>query len=300
VSATAQRLHPSSGLEILEALTRAAESAVVDLVERSAVRFEDINAGGGGAFFVGWNDWQWAHLPDEALPFVGPAREAHRTWLGLAMIAFRKGASSMKPVEELSEWLQRLIDQPNGTLPRGAPGRSIEEIVGKHRQHVETFLGAVKRLSTAHGKDEQLLVADTSALLDRPDLQDWKLDGTAWTVVLVSQVLSELDEKKRDPRTADAANKISRQVDSFDGRGDTFTGVRLAGKLSYRDIPISPNMEETLPWLRADTPDDIIIASALELVTADLRSRVAVLASDRNVRIKARRAGLSTVATSQL
>jgi hypothetical protein len=44
----------------------------------------------------------------------------------------------------------------------------------------------------------------------------------------------------------------------------------------------------------------LIIAAAVELVTRDLRGRVAVLASDRNVRNKARLAGLTTIATSQL
>src|SRR6185312_5241783 len=117
---------------------------------------------------------------------------------------------------------------------------------------------------TAHGADERLLVADTSTLLDRPDLQDWRLDGGAWTVVLVPQVLSELDERKRDTRTAEAAQKVIRQIDEFGRRGDTFAGVPLAGKLRLREVPRSPDMAATLPWLRADTPDDVIVAAALE------------------------------------
>jgi hypothetical protein len=52
-----------------------------------------------------------------------------------------------------------------------------------------------------------LLVADTSALLDRPDPHNWKLDGQAWTVVFTPQVLAELDERKRDPHTRAAAQK---------------------------------------------------------------------------------------------
>lgn len=59
-------------------------------------------------------------------------------------------------------------------------------------------------------------------------------------------------------------------------------------------------MQRTLPWLRAETPDDRIVASALELMLRNLRGRVALLASDRNVRNKARLAGLSTVRTDQL
>jgi predicted ribonuclease YlaK len=131
-------------------------------------------------------------------------------------------------------------------------------------------------------------------------MQDWKLDHGAWTVVLVPQVLAELDEKKRDPRVAQAADKVIRQLDGFDRRGDTFTGVPLAGRLRVREVAVGPDMERPLPWLRADTPDDRIIASALELVLRNLRGRVALLASDRNVRNKARLAGLSIVRTDQL
>jgi hypothetical protein len=65
------------------------------------------------------------------------------------------------------------------------------------------------------------LVADTSALFDRPDLQNWKLDGGAWTVVFVPQVLAELDDKKRDPRLTAAADKVIRRLDDLGRRGDT-------------------------------------------------------------------------------
>lgn len=92
-----------------------------------------------------------------------------------------------------------------------------------------------------------LLVADTSALLDRPNLQNWSLDVARWTLVLVPQVLSELDERKRDSRTRDAAQKVINQIDDLDRRGDTLTGVRLAGKVMFCEIPYSPDMTEPCP-----------------------------------------------------
>jgi PIN domain len=290
----------ANGLDILDRLAGDTRAAVEALLEISALRYDDINAQ-GGAFFVGWNVWQWQPLPDEAQPLVGAARRAHDELFSFAEIVFRAGAPDRaETVTELSQWLLRLIEQPNGTLPNGAPGSSIEQIIEGVGPALDAFLVDVARLPTAHGADERLLVADTSALLDRPDLQNWTLDGGAWTMVLVPQVVSELDDRKRDLRTADAAQKVIRQIDEFDRRGDTFSGVPLAGKLRLREVPRSPDMAATLPWLRADTPDDLIVAAALELVTRDLRGRVAVIASDRNVRNKARLAGLTTIATSQL
>jgi hypothetical protein len=291
---------PLSGLEILDRLARRAQQTVDALLARSDVRYEDINAG-GGIIFIGWNDWQWQPLPDDAQPLVGAARRAHDELRDYAAMIFQAGAlDRTKTVDDLSRWLLGLIEQPNGTYPHGAPASSIEKITSLVRPRVDEFLAEAARLPTAHGTDERLLVADTSALLDRPDLQDWKLDGGRWTVVLVPQVLSELDERKRDPRTADAAQKMIRQIEEFDRRGDTFVGVPLAPKLRVREIAQSPDMSRALPWLRSDTPDDLIIATALELLARDLQGRVAILASDRNVRNKARMAGLTTVATNQL
>lgn len=165
---------------------------------------------------------------------------------------------------------------------------------------IEEYRSTIHRLPSAYGKGERLLVVDTSALLDRPDLQNWKLDGGRWTVVFLPQVHSELDDRKRDDRTRDAAQKVIRQVEDFDRRGDTFEGVPLAGCLAVREVAISPDMHETLPWLRADVPDDAIIAGALELWWRDLTSRVAITASDRNVRNKARLAGLGAVHPNDL
>lgn len=293
-------INPRSGIEIVRSRVQSVNDALAALLELSAVRYEDINAG-GGAFFIGWNKWQWQPLPDDAQPLVGAARRAHDELSSFAAMVFRAGAPDrVNVVDELSQWLLRLIEQPNGSYPEGAPASSIPQIVAGVAPRLDEFMTRVERLPTAHGKDERLLVADTSALLDRPDLQNWTLDGGSWTIVLVPQVLAELDERKRDPRTAEPADKVIRQLNDLDRRGDTFAGVPLAGMLTIREIAASPDMDSTLPWLQVDTPDDVIIAAALELVLRELRARVGLLASDRNVLNKGRMAGLSTVRTNQL
>ena len=80
----------------------------------------------------------------------------------------------------------------------------------------------------------------------------------------------------------------------------TLVGVPLSGKLRYREVAITADMSRALPWLRPDVPDDLIIANTLELVWRDLTARIAVAASDRNVRNKARLAGLSTIRPTEL
>lgn len=293
-------LQPSSGLEILERLAARAVETLTALLRRSAIGYHDINAN-SDFVVIGWNKWRWKPLPDDAQPLVGDARRAHDELVSFARLAFTVAAPDrIRAVDDLSSALLRLIEQPNGSLPAGPPSNNVDEIIAGVEPRVAGFLAEVARLPTAHGNNERLLVADTSALLDRPQMQDWRLDGGPWTVVFVPQVLAELDDKKRDPRVAAAADKVIRQLDEFDRRGDTFVGVPLAGRLRAREIAVGPDMTRTLPWLNAETPDDLIVASALELVLRDLRGRVALLASDRNVRNKARLAGLSTVATNQL
>lgn len=200
MSVETEPLQPASGLEILERLAHRARDAVRALLGRSAVRYEDINAD-GGLVFIGWNVWQWESLSDEAQPIAGAARRAHDDLVAFARVVFTAGAPDrIAAVEQLSDWLLRLVEQPNGSLPHGAPSGDVNEIAANVGSRIDDFLGEAAKLPTAHGKDERLLVADTSALLDRPLMQDWKIDGGPWTVVLVPQVLAELDDKKRDPR----------------------------------------------------------------------------------------------------
>lgn len=175
-------------------------------MDHSGVRHDNINAG-GGIFFVGWNDWQSNPLPDEAAPAVGAARSALKQSREFSASAARDAPDRLSELLEVEHTFECLIEQPNGSLPDGAPGSNIEKIRALLATRLEKHAAVVRRLPTAHGAGERLLVPDTSALLDRPDLQSWTVDGNAWTVVFTPQVLSELDERKRDSRTREEAQK---------------------------------------------------------------------------------------------
>jgi PIN domain len=287
-----------SGLDHFDALLDKLSDALGDLLDLSGVHHDDINANSSGVFVFGWNPSRWNALPPEAAPKVGAAREVLRELHDHSTNAARHAPDRAEEFTDLEAVFERLVEQPDTS--EGAPKSNIEKVREHANTAVEKYRGVVRQLPAAHGAGEKLLVADTSALLDRPNLQEWKIDGTSWAVVLMPQVLSELDERKRDPRTREAAQKVINQLDDFDRRGDLFSGVPLAGSLSVREVATSPDMNSTLSWLRSDVPDDAIIAGALELVWQDLTSRVAVTASDRNVRNKARLAGLGTIRPADL
>jgi hypothetical protein len=290
---------PLSGLEFADHLVADLGVALHAVLARSSVRFDDINAD-GGVIVIGWNKWQWVPLPDDAAPHVGQARKALARLREFSACAARDAPDRLSELADLEGAFEDLIEQPGGTYPGGAPQSTIEKIAEKLGRQLAEYPAIVRRIPSAHGAGQRILVVDTSALLDRPGLQDWVLDGQAWSVVFMPQVLSELDERKRDPHTRDAAQKVIRQLEEFDRRGDIAVGVPLAGKLTAREVTVSPDMSQTLPWLRADTPDDVIVAGALELRWEDLTSRIAVAASDRNVRNKARLAGLGVVRSAEL
>lgn len=291
---------PPSGLEHFDGLLDQLREALEQILAVSDVKYNDINAGSSSVFVMGWNKWQWTALPDSAAPLVGEAREAMRRLQEFSANAARRAPDRADELNKLETTLERIIEQPNGSHPNGAPKSTVDEVRPYVDAQVSEYRDAIGRLPTAHGSGERLLVVDTSAVLDRPDLQNWKLDGGAWTLVLLPQLHSELDDCKRDVRTRDAARKVINQIEEFDRRGDTFAGVPLAGKLTVREAPISPDMSQTLPWLRSEVPDDAFIAGALELAWQDLTSRIAITASDRNVRNKARLAGLGIVHPSRL
>lgn len=288
---------PPSGLDRFDQLLDQLCAALDELFDLSGTHYNDINRN-SDFVVLGWNPRRWNPLPPEAAPKVGVAREAFRKLKELAAAAARDAPDRTKELEGLEADLDVLIEQPDTST--GAPKADLEKIRSYAKERIKAYREVIRQLPTAHGSGEKLLVADTSALLDYPNLQEWRLDGSPWTLILLPQVLSELDEKKRDSRTRDAAQRVINQVEDFDRRGDTFLGVPLAGNLSVREVPISPNMDETLPWLRAEVPDDMIIAGALELALRDLTSRIVVTASDRNVRNKARLAGLGIIRPSAL
>ena len=281
-------LSGQSTLARLHALADELRPSLFGILDASTVKRQPFE----GA--IGWNEWHWGPMGDEGQPHARVARTLFSRWQALAAQAIRVGAPERESdFTEHNDSIKRVIEQQNDWFGIGAYHQGLEEVRARVVDALDAQKAVLDGLPTAHGTGEGLLVVDTSALLDRPDLQDWRFNGERWTVVVLPQVLSELDDKKRDPRTRDAATKVIRQMTDFARRGDTLTGVKLTGNLRYREVATSADMDATVPWLRSDVPDDHIIAGALDLACQDLTATVCVLASDRNLHNKARVAGLS-------
>src|SRR5262249_4002166 len=142
--------------------------------------------------------------------------------------------------------------------------------------------------------EELLLVPDTSALYRNPALEEWATDQRA-TLVLVPQVVRELDRHKVDhpnPDVRKKAESVIRRFEELANRGDTFAGVKLAGKLSFREVALDPDPNSI--GLHRENDDDRLLASALDLKWGTPAGRVLLVTADKNMRNKARFLDLAT------
>jgi hypothetical protein len=171
----------------------------------------------------------------------------------------------------------------------GAGNRSLEEWHAKVDEALDAQVALLAALPTARNPPRRLLIADTNTFLTHGDIERWALDGEAWTLIAVPQVVRELDDKKLDPRLKDKAQSAIRRFKEYGRRGDTLRGtVKIAGKLSFSEVALEPDMDRALPWLRADSPDDRLLASVIEIMWRELASSVALVTGDRNLQNKAR------------
>lgn len=300
VSTTDVRIATPSTLEGLNSLAADAERTLGAVLDRSRLIFHDINAG-GGVFFFGWSPWRWRPLEKEDQGLVKRAEDARQRWCEQALRAIKVGdAREVAAFERDFSLIERVLDRTDSSWS-GAPGSSIDEI----RVRVGEMFGRqrerIARLPTAQGAPRRVLVPDTNSFLARPDVENWRLDGGAWTIVAVPQVIRELDEKKRHTALSEKADKVIRRFNEYGRRGDTLHGdVPIAGRLRFHEVAVEADMDETLPRLRRGSGDDQLLASALELRWQDLQASVTILTGDRNLRNKARFARMSCLGNDLL
>ena len=267
-------------------------------LEHCAIRYEDINAG-GGALFLGWNSHRWSPLTVDAQGPLGRAREATEDLeldARLSVLASEPGR--LRALKDSLGLMFRVLEQSDDTS--GAPGSSIAAIGEGVTKCGVDVLDVIENLPSAHRAGGRLLVPDTNALAWAPDLTKWVVENPA-TLVLVPRVVEELDDlKMRDGSIGEKAKKLIRQLDGFDARGNTLEGIKVAGKLSLREVALHPDPDLALDWLRLDHADDSILAAALELGRRDLRADVALVTRDRNMKNRARHAGLPVVSLTDL
>lgn len=233
---------------------RVSAHAVLDV---SRIVYDDINRG-GGVVFVSWNARRWAPLSDEDRHLVPALIETCNSFREYASRAIEAGDDrKQKRFKELGSPIASLCKMEEQDWS-GAGNRSLDEWHGKVDEAVDAQVALLAALPTARNPPRRLLIADTNTFLTHGDIERWTLNGEAWTLIAVPQVVRELDDKKLDPRLKDKAQSAIRRFKEYGRRGDTLRGtVKIAGKLSFSEVALEPDMDRALPgWLAHDGGDD--------------------------------------------
>jgi len=189
------------------------------------------------------------------------------------------------------ETIRRSVEQEGTTW-----WKSRDEAVDGFRSLIEEIINTLENYFSG-STEEALAIADTNALIHNPNIEHWHFeDVEKFTIVLTPTVLSELDRHKMNHRNQEVREKASsviRRIKEYRRRGSLHNGVAvLQGRVALRLIGNEPNMDQSLPWLDSANADDRFLASAIDVMRADLATSAFIVTSDINLQNKAEMAGL--------
>ena len=137
-----------------------------------------------------------------------------------------------------------------------------------------------------------VVVPDTNAIIKEPDPTRYRtlVGSDAFTFLLLPTVLSELDKLKnlhRNPDFRDKTEKVITRIKGWRKQGSLSTGVVIDQSIQVRALHNEPDMKSTLNWLDPAISDDRLIASVLEIQSAQPADRVILITGDINLQNKA-------------
>lgn len=140
--------------------------------------------------------------------------------------------------------------------------------------------------------DETMLFLDTNSLLHYPPIKDvdWKgvSAGKRARLILCMQVVHELDTKKDDPRLADRAARIIKEVEAIlESGGQVKEGVRLEVfdyEIRAADFPDT---------LSPDSKDDRIVHTVKKYLERNPEAEAAVYTEDMGMRLRCKANGVA-------
>jgi len=209
-----------------------------------------------------------------------------RTLEQLLLVLFAKStASNVDSMRSALNVLKAVISMENLTWHR-TPIEAIKELRNQIAS-IENLLLAVFPENT----EDCYLVADTNILYQMPDFQKWVFQGIPKvTICLTPTVLQELDDHKTYHKNIEISRKartIINRIKELRTRGSLSVGVDVVrGSVRLVAFATESRPKETLPWLDERTPDDRIIASAIEIMQTHAGKPVFVLTSDVNLQNK--------------
>jgi hypothetical protein len=263
------------------------ETAYVEVLERSAIRYINPNTSESVVFFASASHYGWAPsdpaLEQARMQMLGRIR----LWRPLFELLFahptpevaRRHADAL---DHLERWLVR-SDHWDHSIPARIP-----DAVARLRASTQVLRTARDLLPPDTFGTRA--VVDTNALLDDPDLAAYQPTlGHRYMVHVLPVVLRELDDHKRAGRTPElreAAKRADRRLKGLRDNGDVTVGAKVNGDVWAVFEHVEPRREGLPSWVDLDVPDDRFLASTLLLQSDHPGSALVVVTSDLNLQTK--------------
>lgn len=213
-----------------------------------------------------------------------------------------------KPITIVEQY-KKLKDYFITIIKRTSSGWDVPDTIESAMTALESNSDELEMLLerlAAFGESSVVIVPDTNALITNHRLETYGKqigDIEAWTVIITSTVLSELDELKVKGNNNDFKDKVKKTIKFLKGlrkQGDVHEGVRIYGKaVLVKWLAVEPQMDKTLPWLDKDNNDDRLIASCWEIQIKNPSATVILMTEDINLQSKAQLAKLPFVEPQQ-
>jgi rRNA maturation endonuclease Nob1 len=234
----------------------------------------------------------WNKLPPEGkqlqaklLPKVDQFIELIRT------LILNLPNGEQKKINGLLKTIRNSIEQEGQTW-----WKTVDEAVSKFHGAVDNLIIIFKNYY-GESANNVITIPDTNALLHNPDIEHWQFEEIdKFTIILTPTILSELDKHKVNHRSENVrktAGSVIRKIKEYRRRGSLHEGVAIVKNRVYlRSIAVEPNMSQSLSWFNADNSDDRFLATAIEVMRANLSCPVFIVTADINMQNKAEMAAI--------
>ena len=245
--------------------------------------------------------YRWAKLPAELEreqnQVLKDFEEWHSDFCRLFQNATKDEEMQLKKLYlDMDSWIKYRIVS-------GIP-RSADEAVALFGGTCDQFSKFLDNIEPT-GNSDTILVVDTSAIIDCPDISRMisTLDTIGATLIIPSTTISELDSLKTGKRDESFRKRLTaaiRTLNEMITKGNVLDGIPLPNGSILKMLAAEPDFSNLPKWLDPSINDDRILAAAIELQRKHPLSSVAVLANDINMQNKARLAGIPTMRVPHL
>jgi len=231
-------------------------------------------------------DHRWSPLDLEGQRFQSKLLEDYRRFFAtLSVLLFHQPSDALASLKQANETILALIEQNGATYLA-----TSQEAFDEGEKVYKSLLELIARLYDTD-REEIILVPDTNALLYNHQLDKWTFDfAKPFVLFFVPAVVSELDSHKvnhNNESVRKKATSLTKQYKEYRSRGDIFEGVIIVkGRSKIAAVALEPDMDHSLPWLKADSKDDRLLASSIEIMRQNPRKPVLLVTRDINLQNK--------------